>query len=39
MNDEMKWNTILTANGGDDIEMLIKPIEIRGLKIILLNLD
>lgn len=35
----MKWHTILTENGGGDIEMLIKPIEVRGIKIILLNLD
>ena len=39
MNEEMKWNTILTENGSGDIDMLIKPIEVRGIKIILLNLD
>ena len=39
MCDEMKWNTILTENGSGDIDMLIKPIEVRGIKIILLNLD
>ena len=39
MNEEIKWNTILTENGSGDIDMLIKPIEVRGIKIILLNLD
>ena len=39
MCDENKWNSILTEDGSGDIDMLIKPMEIRGIKIILLNLD
>ena len=39
MNEKIKWNNFLTENGIGDFDMLIKPIEVRGIKIILLNLN